>query len=239
MSSSSARFSRPAATAATPARRQHLYNGVSSRGNPNLFGTQLSIEPFPGWSLGVNRLLEYGGGSGLPDSASFLAHDFFKPSGLFQTQGNQQASYVSRFIFPGKTPFAVYFQYAGEDNSDGGSYLLGNAALSVGIDFPRIWHHFDLTYEISEWQNIWYVHNIFLDGMTNDGLVLGNWGADQRLFGDGVGARSQMLRIGWEPPFGGYLRGAGAHGGQPDLLRRRLAAILTRSTRRLSLPSLL
>jgi len=182
------------------------YNGVLSRGNPRLFGAQFSIEPFPGWSLGVNRLLEYGGGSGLPNSASFLFRDFFEPSGLSQTQGNQQASYVSRFIFPGKTPFAVYAQYAGEDNSDGGSYLLGNAALSVGIDFPRIWHHFDLTYEISEWQNIWYVHNIFLDGMTNDGLVLGNWGADQRNFGDGVGARTQMLRIGWEPPFGGYLQ---------------------------------
>jgi hypothetical protein len=49
------------------------------------------------------------------------------------------------------------------------------------------------------------VHSIFLDGMTNYGLVLGTWGADQRFFGDGVGARSQMLRIGWEPPFGGYL----------------------------------
>ncbi len=166
---------------------------------------QLSLEPFPGWSVGVNRLLEYGGGSGLPDSANFLLHDFFKPSGLSQTQGNQQASYVSRFLFPGRTPFAVYFQYAGEDNSDGGSYLLGNAALSAGIDFPRLWRRFDLTYEISEWQNIWYVHNIFLDGMTSYGLVLGNWGADQRTFGDGVGARGQMLRIGWEPPFGGYL----------------------------------
>ncbi len=41
--------------------------------------------------------------------------------------------------------------------------------------------------------------------MTNDRLVLGNWGADQRNFGDGVGARMQMLRVGWEPPFGGYL----------------------------------
>jgi hypothetical protein len=181
------------------------YNGVSSRGNPRLFGTQLSIEPFPGWSLGINRILEYGGGSGLPSTGRFLLRDFFEPSGLSQTQGNQQASYVSRFIFPGKTPFAVYFQYAGEDNSNGGSYLLGNAALTAGIDFPRLWHHFDMTYEVSEWQNIWYVHNIFLDGMTNDGLVLGNWGADQRRFGDGVGARSQMLRIGWEPPFGGYL----------------------------------
>jgi hypothetical protein len=41
--------------------------------------------------------------------------------------------------------------------------------------------------------------------MTNDHLVLGQWGADQRLFNDGVGARSTMLRLGWEPPFGGYL----------------------------------
>lgn len=179
--------------------------GTEHSGRPHLFGTQFSIEPFSGWSLGVNRMLEYGGGEGLPDSARFLLRDFFKPSGLSQTQGNQQASYVSRFIFPGKTPFAAYFQYAGEDNSDGGSYLLGNAALTAGIDIPRFARHFDLTYEVSEWQNIWYVHNLYLDGMSNDHLVLGNWGADQRNFGDGVGARSQMLRIGWEPPFGGYL----------------------------------
>ena len=182
-----------------------LYQGVAGRGDPHLFSMQLSIEPFRGWSLGFNRNLEYGGGDGLPSSARFLLRDFFKPSGQSQTQGNQQASYVSRFIFPGRTPFAVYFQYAGEDNSDGGSYLLGNAALSAGIDFPRIGRHFDATYEVAEWQNIWYVHSIFLDGMTNYGLVLGAWGADQRNFNDGVGARSQMLRLGWQPPFGGYL----------------------------------
>jgi hypothetical protein len=183
-----------------------LYNGVLDSGSPRLFGVQLSIEPFSGWSIGANRQLEYGGGSGLPGSARFLLRDFFKPSGLSQTQGNQEASYVSRFLFPGKTPFAVYFQYAGEVNEDGGSYLLGEAALTAGIDIPRLAHHFDVTYEFSEWQNGWYVHNIFLDGITNDGLVLGNWGADQRNFGDGVGARSQMLRVGWEPPFGGYLQ---------------------------------
>jgi Capsule assembly protein Wzi len=182
-----------------------LYQGKLGSGDPRLFGAQFSVEPFSGWSLGVNRLLEYGGGAGLPDGARTLLRNFFKPSGLSQTQGNQQASYVSRFIFPGKTPFAVYFQYAGEDNSNGGSYLLGNAALTAGIDIPRLGRYFDVTYEFAEWQNLWYVHNIFLDGMSNDGLVLGAWGADQRNFGDGVGARSQMLRIGWEPPFGGYL----------------------------------
>ncbi len=182
-----------------------LYNRLEARGNPKLFGAQLSIEPFSGWSLGVNRQLQYGGADGLPSSARFLLRDFFRPSGLSQTQGNQEASYVSRFIVPAKIPFAVYFQYAGEDNSDGGSYLLGSPATSAGIDFPRIFRYFDATYEISEWSNIWYVHNIFLGGLTNDRLVLGNWGADQRKFGDGVGARSQMLRVGWEPPFGGYL----------------------------------
>jgi hypothetical protein len=190
-------------------RSDHILGGgqgttVQSSGNPKLFGAQFSIEPFSGWSFGVNRQLQYGGG-GLPDSASTLLRNFFKPGGLSQTQGNQEASYDTRFIYPGKTPFAVYAQYAGENNLNGGSYLLGEAALTVGIDFPKLWHYFDLTYETSEWQNAWYVNNPFLDGMTNHGLVLGSWGGDQRLFGDGVGARSQMLRIGWEPPFGGYL----------------------------------
>jgi len=190
-------------------RSDHILGGgqgtsIERSGNPKLFGAQFSIEPFSGWSFGVNRQLQYGG-AGLPDSPTFLMRDFFKPGGQSQTQGNQEASYVTRFVYPGKTPFAVYAQYAGENTLDGGSYLLGESALTVGIDFPRLWHAFDLTYETSEWQNGWYTNNPFLDGMTNDHLVLGAWGADQRIFNDGLGARSQMLRIGWEPPFGGYL----------------------------------
>jgi hypothetical protein len=177
---------------------------IEKRGTPKLFGAQFSIEPFSGWSLGVNRQLQYGG-AGLPDSASFLARDFFKPGGQSQTQGNQEASYISRFLFPGKTPFAFYVQYAGENTLNGGSYLLGESSLAMGVDFPKLWNYFDLTYEITEWQNAWYVNSVFLDGMTNDHLVTGNWGGDQRVFNDGVGARSQMFRIGWEPPFGGYL----------------------------------
>ena len=190
-------------------RSDHILGGgqgttVESSGNPKLFGAQFSIEPFSGWSFGLNRQLQYGGG-GLPDSPSTLARNFFIPGGKSQTQGNQEASYVTRFIYPGKTPFAVYAQYAGENTLDGGSYLLGEVGLTVGIDFPKLWQYFDLTFEASEWQNGWYVNNPFLDGMTNDHRVLGQWGADQRVFNDGLGARSEMLRIGWEPPFGGYL----------------------------------
>ncbi|MGO9994177.1 MAG: capsule assembly Wzi family protein [Steroidobacteraceae bacterium] len=176
-----------------------------SSGNPKLFGAQFSIEPFSGWSFGVNRQLQYGGG-GLPDSAHFLLSDFFNPAGKNQTLGKQQASYISRFIFPAKTPFAVYSQYAGQNTLDGGSYLLGEVGLTVGIDFPKLWHYFDLTFEASEWQNGWYASNgVFLNGMTQNRLATGQWDADQRVFNDGVGGRSEMLRIGWEPPFGGYL----------------------------------
>jgi len=32
--------------------------------------------------------------------------EFLPPGGISQTQGNQEASYVTRFIYPGKTPFA-------------------------------------------------------------------------------------------------------------------------------------
>ena len=63
--------------------------------------------------------------AGCPNRRTFCCGISSSRAGSSQTQGNQQASYVSRFIFPGKTPFAVYAQYAGEDNSDGGSYLLG------------------------------------------------------------------------------------------------------------------
>jgi hypothetical protein len=189
----------------------HILSGgqgttLQARGNPKLFGTQLSIEPFSGWSLGVNRTLQYGGG-GLPDSLNFLVKDFVKPAGQSQLLGNQEASYISRMIFPGKTPFAVYAEYAGEDNSNGGSYLLGNVSTSIGIDFPKIGRYFDATFEVSEWQNSWYTNSVFLDGRVNNGLVLGHWGGDERTFNDGVGARSEMLRIGWEPPFAGYLEG--------------------------------
>ena len=177
---------------------------VQSRGNPKLFGAQFSIEPFSGWSLGVSRTLQYGGG-GLPDSASFLFRDFVRPGGTSQTLGNQEASYISRFIFPGKVPFAVYMEYAGENTLDGGSYLLGETSTSVGIDFPKLGRYFDATFEISEWQNGWYTNNPFLDGRSNDGIVLGHWGGDQRVFNDGVGARSMMFRVGWVPQFGGYL----------------------------------
>jgi len=183
-------------------------------GNPKLFGAHVSIEPASGWSLGFSRVLQYGG-AGRPSSLHALFNGFFNPSrfdnagpgsAAFNGQfGNQQAAITSSFLFPGRVPFVVYAEYAGEDTSHNKSYLLGNSALSVGIHFPRLFERFDLTYETSEWQNAWYVHGVYQDGMTNYDFVTGHWGADQRVFNNDIIARSNMVRLGWDATFGGLV----------------------------------
>lgn len=184
-------------------------------GRPRLAGLHFSIEPASGWSLGINRMMQFGGGARGGRSMGDFFDALFKPSAadnrsatLDQEQefGNQVAAWTSRFIFPGRIPFSVYMEYAGEDTSYASDYRLGNAALSLGFAFPSLWQRFDLTYEASEWQNGWYTHGIYGDGLSEAGDVLGHWGADSRLYRDAVGAQSHMLRLGWEPGFGGLLQ---------------------------------
>ena len=179
-------------------------------GNPRLAGAHLAIEPVSGWSLSVNRLLQYGGGARGGSSISDLFNAFVNPSGAQSADpttnrnaANQEASITSSLLFPGRVPFALYVEYAGEDTSRGKNYLLGNSALSFGIHFPRLTPHLDLTLEVSEWQNAWYVNSIWQDGLINHGRVVGNWFGDQRVLNDFIGGQSEMARLGWEPWFGG------------------------------------
>lgn len=184
--------------------------GLTS-GNPQILGVQLTMEPASGWSIGFNRIMQYGGGT-RDASLGSAFKAFFSPSKYDNTTsgpdaqfGNQLGSITSQFVFPGKMPFTVYFEYGGEDTSRGNEFLLGNSSLSAGISFPRLAPGLDLTFEASEWQNGWYVHSIYGDGLTNHGHVIGHWGGDQRQFNDGVGAQTEMLRLGWDPGFGGQL----------------------------------
>jgi hypothetical protein len=180
------------------------HRGARVTGNPRLAGVHLSLSPTPGWALGVSRVLQYGGG---PRDASLgkLIRAFIDPeaydntsAGLpFEDQfGNQLASISTRLVFPGAVPFALYAEYAGEDTSRRKNYLLGNSALALGIDFPRLGDRFDLSYEFTEWQNGWYTNSVYGDGLMGDGRVLGHWGADARVRGDEVGAQSHSLRLG-------------------------------------------
>ncbi|MBV9697473.1 MAG: hypothetical protein JO005_11145 [Gammaproteobacteria bacterium] len=195
-------------------RQPILFQQRLTPGDPRLGGLQLTIEPASGWSLGVNRLVQYGGGPRGGGRITDLLRAFFNPSrysntnpnlSVDQKATNQEASFTSSFLFPGPVPFAVYAEYAGEDTSRGRNYLLGNAALSWGLHFPRLLQRFDLTLEVSEWQNAWYVHPIWTAGMTNDGLVISNWFGDERVFGDSVGGRSAMAQLRWDATFGGQL----------------------------------
>jgi hypothetical protein len=190
-----------------------VFGDGTTSGKPRLAGVQIGFEPVRGWSLSASRLMQYGGGE-RDSSLSGLFHAFFNPTRYDNTNpdlttdqefGNQTAALTSSFVFPAAHPFSVYLQYAGEDGSRAEGWRLGNVSMSAGIDLPRLWDRFDLTYEVSDWQNSWYVHHIYPAGQSNRGHVIGHWGGDDRLPGDGVGAQSHSLRIGWMPSFGGRL----------------------------------
>jgi len=205
--------------------RIELTNGQLTRGYPKMGGLQLSIQPVPGWSLSGQRVLIWGGGAAGGESITDILQAFFNPSKAQSTGfgtgtsviGKQEASLTSRLIFPGRVPFSVYFEYAGNDTADGHSYLFGKPDISVGLDFPKI-GPFDVTYEISSFAPTWYVHTAsnvqtgYLDGITNYGESTGNWFGDQRVaatpttIADQVGGQTNMLRIGWTPSFGGYMQ---------------------------------
>src|SRR6185312_7516325 len=109
-----------------------------------------------------------------------------------------------------RVPFSVYFEYAGNDTLAGHSPLIGKGDLSAGIDFPRI-GPFSLTYEFSSFSPTWYVHAA---GPAQTGYLdsIGHWFGDQRVLAtpntlaDEIGGQSNMLRIGWEPSFGGLMQ---------------------------------
>ncbi|MGH8298159.1 MAG: capsule assembly Wzi family protein [Steroidobacteraceae bacterium] len=202
-----------------------LTNGKLTHGYPKMGGFRLGIEPVSGWALSAQRVLVWGGGAAGGESIRDVLKAFFEP-GQAQTTGfgagtavvgKQEASVTSRFIFPGRVPFSVYFEYAGNDTLAGHTPLIGKPDISAGIDFPRI-GPFSLTYEVDSWSPTWYVHTAstvqtgYPEGITNYGDSIGNWFGDQRVLAtathiaDLVGGQSNMLRLGWEPSFGGLMQ---------------------------------
>ena len=205
--------------------RIQLTDGAITHGYPKMGGIRVGIEPVSGWALSAQRVLVWGGGAAGGQSFTDVLKAFFHPGQAQSTGfgngvapiGKQEASLTSRFIFPGRIPFSVYFEYAGNDTLAGHSPLIGKPDISAGIDIPRI-GPFSLTYEISSFAPTWYVHTAssvqtgYLDGITNYGDSTGHWFGDQRVLAtansiaDEVGGQSNMLRIGWEPSFGGLLQ---------------------------------
>lgn len=191
------------------------YGDGFTAGHPKLAGVHLQLEPVSGFAVAVNRVLQFGGGE--RGGASF--GDFF--NAIYKTDeveniggglgpdeqfGNQVASVTTRMVYPGDTPLSLYFEYGGEDRSYSGQTRLGNSVLSAGVDFPVVARNYDVTYEASDWQNGWYTHGIYRDGLANEGHVIGHWFGDQRVAGDAVGGRSHMVRVGRRSSAGAYTR---------------------------------
>jgi hypothetical protein len=175
-------------------------------GHPQLFGLHFDVELAPGWSLGLSRMMQYGGGA-RPAGLHDMFKAFFNPAKYDNTSasltsdqefGNEQVAFSSEFVVPVRMPMTLYAEYAAEDTFHGENYRFGSSSLSAGIYLPRLTPNLQLRYEFSEWQSNWYVNHIYQDGMTNYGAVLGQWGAQWRRPGDSVGAQSNALELIWD-----------------------------------------
>src|SRR6202167_2923725 len=126
-------------------------------------------------------------------------HLGIEPVNGWALSGNatRQVSITSAYTFPGPQPFEAYVEYAGRDTLHGNRFRFHDTGLSAGLHFPQFFKRFDLTVEASEWQNAWYTDYVWLEGMTVNGYVTGDWGADWRTSGDAVGAQTAMAQLGW------------------------------------------
>jgi len=181
-----------------------IYHGVDNQGYPKLAGAHIGIEPVAGWDFAGNAVWQFGGG-GRPGSFSDFFRNLFQATNfggstspnLDNRFSNRSVSLTSAYTFPTRTPFEAYLEYAGRDTFHGEAYRFRETDLSAGIHMPELFDRFDLTVEVTEWQNAWYTDYVWLDGMTVNGYVTGNWGADWRVPGDDVGAQSEMISLGW------------------------------------------
>ncbi len=188
------------------------FNNSLQPGKPFLLGTQLSINPISGVHISATRSMQFGGGDRQVDIGD-VWNAFIDPVSNDNTArvegcasasindcelGNQLAALSTTLQFGGRVPFSVYFEYAGEDTAGHSITRLGNIAASGGVYVPFIdgafgFDHIAINYEVSQWQDAWYVHSVYRDGYTNEGTIIGHWGAQQRAFNDGVGAVNHVL----------------------------------------------
>ena len=179
-----------------------VFNGGYTPGYPELFGFHLDVEPAPGWSLGVSRLMQFGGGARTHSLRSLVKaffnatkYDNFQNLPNGQEFGNEQFAVTSSLVLPVRMPMSLFIEYAAEDTFHAENYRFGSSAISAGFYLPQLRPNLQLRYEFSERDSNWYVHHIYQDGVTNYGSVLGSWAADWRRPGDGVGGQSHALQL--------------------------------------------
>jgi hypothetical protein len=172
-------------------------------GSPHLIGTHLSLRPTESWTLGFNRMLQFGGGP-REVSTGDIINAFFDPAANDNTStpeeratefGDQMASATSSYRLNRGMPIEIYAELAGEDTKRGNNRGVGNQAVSLGIFMPKISDKIALRYEFNRYKTLWYVHHLYALGNTNGGFVFGNYIADQRDFSHGIPATANKVSL--------------------------------------------
>ncbi|MEI5640670.1 MULTISPECIES: capsule assembly Wzi family protein [unclassified Pseudoalteromonas] len=178
------------------------YQGTLHDGTPKLAGTHFSVEPIQGWKIGINRVMQFGGGPRKVDFTD-VVKAYFDPVGnenktgsLGQDDelGDQWASITSSFTTDWGMPAQWYLEYGGEDTNNHKNYLFGNTVVNLGVYLPKLSHNTTLRYEFTDMESLWYVNEIYeTRGNTIDGFGVGHFAANQRQFDDGAPSQIHVL----------------------------------------------
>ena len=182
-----------------------LYQDELHDGTPRLAGTHISIEPVSGWKIGLNRMMQFGGGPRKVDFSD-VVKAFFDPVGNDNSEmvdggvdselGDQWASLTTSFNFNWGMPAELYFEYAGEDTNNHNNWQLGNLATSAGFFLPTLTSNIALRYEYTKMEDSWYTNRIYQgSGNSKGGFVIGHFAGDQRNFNDGVPNDVHVLEL--------------------------------------------
>lgn len=182
-----------------------LYQGELFDGTPRLAGTHISFEPISGWKVGLNRMMQFGGG---PREASLsdVFKAFFDPvgndnaamveGGRDNELGDQYVTITSNINFDWGMPTELYFEYGGEDTKNHSNYQFGNTVASVGLFLPLLTDSISFRYEFTNMHSLWYVNQVYPTyGNTKGGYITGHFAADQRTFGDATPSDSHVAEV--------------------------------------------
>ncbi|WP_394192512.1 capsule assembly Wzi family protein [Pseudoalteromonas atlantica] len=167
-----------------------LYQGELHDGTPKLAGTHISIEPVNGWKIGLNRMMQFGGGP-REVSAGDVFKAFFDPAGNDNAAmveggrdnelGDQYVTITSNINFNWGIPTEFYFEYGGEDTKNHKNYQFGNTVANVGLFLPQLTKKLSFRYEYTNMHSLWYVNEVYpVYGNTKGGFSTGHFAADQR-----------------------------------------------------------
>lgn len=174
-------------------------------GKPYLFGLQTSFAATDNLTIGLSRIMQFGGASREVNFKDFL-EGFFTPGSkdnvgtddsdddnyeLGDQIGSINFTYNNSIY---NLPYELYGEVALEDTLGGSR----NNAYSFGVFFPFVSDDHSLRFEHSNLQSGWYGNYLYLDGNRNSGNVIGHWAGDEHEYKDYTPAKSMSLNWYWQ-----------------------------------------